>query len=490
MIPGLAPVVGKTITFTLNGNPAGSGITDTNGVATSGTVSLCGATYNATTYPTGAAASFAGDLSFGASSGNNSLTVAKANATVGVTPYTVTYNGNSHTATVTSITGVCGETGATVGTVDVSGTTHVLASGSPYSDTWTFTANPTFNNYNNIAAGPSTTITDTINKANATWTTNPNSKTYGDPDPNPLTTGSGSGFVPADAALVTATYGRASGENVGTYHITATLDPTDVVANYNITNNGADFTINKANATINVTSYNVTYTGTAHTATGTATGVHGESLAGLDLSGTTHTNAGDYPTDPWTFTDATGNYNDDSGTVHDHIDKANATITVTPYHVTYDGNAHTATGTATGANSEDLSSLLDLSGTSHTNAGDYPTDTWGFNIALANGNYNPTSGTVHDIIDKANASITVTPYHVTYDANPHTATGSATGVLGESLTGLDLSGTTHTNAADYPTDPWTFTDVTGNYNNEQRHGSRHHRQDRCDGGGDSLQRDV
>ena len=35
----------------------------------------------------------------------------------------------------------------------------------------------------------------TINQRLATWTTNPNSKTYGDPDPDPLTTGSGSNFV-------------------------------------------------------------------------------------------------------------------------------------------------------------------------------------------------------------------------------------------------------------------------------------------------------
>src|SRR5678815_4350390 len=63
----------------------------------------------------------------------------------------------------------------------------------------------------------------TINKRTASWTTNPNSKTYGDADPSPLTTGSGSNFVPADG--VTATYSRVAGENASppTYHITATL---------------------------------------------------------------------------------------------------------------------------------------------------------------------------------------------------------------------------------------------------------------------------
>ena len=51
----------------------------------------------------------------------------------------------------------------------------------------------------------------TINKRLATWTTNPASKTYGDPDPSPLTTGSGSNFVAADN--VTATYTRVAGES-------------------------------------------------------------------------------------------------------------------------------------------------------------------------------------------------------------------------------------------------------------------------------------
>src|SRR6185369_9608358 len=80
------------------------------------------------------------------------------------------------------------------------------------------------------------------------WTTNANSKTYGDADPVPLTTGSGD-FLAADG--VTATYSRAAGETVlgGPYHITATLSPAAVLSNYNITNAGANFTINARNAT-------------------------------------------------------------------------------------------------------------------------------------------------------------------------------------------------------------------------------------------------
>ncbi len=114
-----------------------------------------------------------------------------------------------------------------------------------------------------------------------------------------------------------------------------------------------------------MTPYSVTYDGAAHTATGTATGVLSEALSGLDLEGTTHTSAGDYNADPWTFTDVTGNYNNVSGTMHDAIAKANATIVVTPYSVTYDGAAHTATGTATGVLSEALSGLGSLRDDAH-----------------------------------------------------------------------------------------------------------------------------
>jgi len=76
-------------------------------------------------------------------------------------------------------------------------------------------------------------------------------------------------------------------------------------------------------------------------------GCQGETLSGLDLSGTTHTNAGAY-TDPWTFTDVTGNYNNDSATVADTIAKADPVCTVTGYSVTYDAAAHTATGSCLG----------------------------------------------------------------------------------------------------------------------------------------------
>src|SRR5207344_3053552 len=148
-------------------------------------------------------------------------------------------------------------------------------------------------------------------------------------------------------------------------------------------------------------------------------------------------------------------------------------INITPYDVAYDSTAHTATGTATGLNGEDLSNLLDLSGTTHTSVGDYPADVWSF---AGNENYNSASGTVHDKITRATlvigpAGINITPYDVAYNSGGHTATGTATGLNGEDLSNLlDLTGTTHTHAGDYPADVWNFA---GNENYNSASGTVH-----------------
>jgi hypothetical protein len=102
-------------------------------------------------------------------------------------------------------------------------------------------------------AGNYTYNTTAVTHANitpkpATWTTADSSKHWNDSDPVPLTTGSGSGFLVADG--VTATYSRAFGEDVGTYHITATLSASGLLTNYDITNSGATFTIEQRHTAI------------------------------------------------------------------------------------------------------------------------------------------------------------------------------------------------------------------------------------------------
>ena len=307
------------------------------------------------------------------------------------------------------------------------------------------------------------TATASITKVQLTVTAPSVTVTYG--DPVPTLTPAITGFVNGEGTGALSTQPTCSttytqGSNAGSAQTTSCFGA--AATNYSFVYVNGTVTVNKANATINVTPYSVTYDATAHTATGSATGVGNVALSGLSLTGTTHTNAGDFPADPWTFTDTTGNYNNANGTVHDVINKANANISVTPYNVTYDATAHTATGSVTGVGNVVLSGLS-LTGTTHTNAGDFPTDPWTFTDTT--GNYNNANGTVHDVINKANANISVTPYNVTYDATAHTAAATATGVGGVDLIGDLTLNTTHTNAGTYSSDSWSFTDPTGNYNN-------------------------
>jgi hypothetical protein len=86
------PVSGKTIAFTLNGNPVGSAATDGTGTATLPGVSLVG--INAGSYPAVIQASFAGDSVYAASSGSATLNVSPldVSAVVGVAKGGIGYN--------------------------------------------------------------------------------------------------------------------------------------------------------------------------------------------------------------------------------------------------------------------------------------------------------------------------------------------------------------------------------------------------------------
>ena len=64
---------------------------------------------------------------------------------------------------------------------------------------------------------------------------------------------------------------------------------------------------------------------------------------------------------------------------------------------------------------------------------------------------------MHDIIDKANAMVTVTGFSGVYDGNPHgVVSSSAKGVNNEDLTGLSIAPTTYTNVPGGLIH-WTFT---------------------------------
>ena len=237
-------------------------------------------------------------------------TVNKANATVVVTPYNVTYDANPHTATVTSITGVNGETGATVGTVNVSvprtppPIPTTTPGRSPAQPTITTSA-PRRSPMSFNKATPTATLA--VTNSPQTYTGSPQAATVG------ITVSS----VPGAVANI-LTGGAATKTNAGTYAVTADFVPTDTT-NYNTLTglSAGNFVIQKATptATLAVTNSPQTYTGSPQAATVgiTVSSVPGAVANILTGGAATKTNAGTYavtadfvPTDTTNYNTLTG----------------------------------------------------------------------------------------------------------------------------------------------------------------------------------------
>ena len=264
----------------------------------------------------------------GLTSASQTETINKANqATLSITAPTSATFGDADTAFTTSGGSGAGALSFSAGTSTacsiVSGKLHVITGTGSCSIT---ASKASDNDYNGTTSAP---FAVTINKANqaALSITAPTSATFGDADATITTSGGSGGGALSFSAGTSTACSIVSGKlhvitGTGTCSITATKASDN---DYKGTTSAAfTVTVDKANANCSsISGYHVTYDGSPHTASGTCKGVDGTTvLAGLDKSGTTHTNAGDYLSDPWTFTDSSGNYNDTSGTVHDQIDKA------------------------------------------------------------------------------------------------------------------------------------------------------------------------
>ena len=155
---------------------------------------------------------------------------------------------------------------------------------------------------------------------------------------------------------------------------------------------------------------------------------------------------------------ADDNYNETSASATVTLQKANADCSgIVGYSGVYDAAYHGASGSCSGIGGESAGTL-DLGATFK----DVPGGTahWSF---TGNGNYNDQSGDVAIVISKADATCTISGYTGVYDAAYHGASGSCSGIGGESAGSLDLGAT----FKDVPggTANWAFTG-NGNYNNQ------------------------
>ncbi|THJ24991.1 MAG: Ig-like domain repeat protein, partial [Nitrospira sp. CG24E] len=255
--------------------------------------------------------------------------------------------------------------------------------------------------------------------------------------------------------------------------------------NYNLTSvatTTAD--IDKADAILDVIGFDGFYDGNQHGATGTATGVLGEPLAGLDLSGTFFSTVGIH-LGAWTFTDVTGNYTDWVDIVEIVLNEAATTTTISASTATSTyGDLVTLTATVTaeagapgrpigmveffdgatslGSTSVSSQDLIDPLASVFT----LDVDTLAAGPHSISAVFTPTTGflgsasTAPMVVNVNKANAVVTGYSGVYDAAVHGAT--AVGVFGENLGGLSVP--MHTDAGAY-LDTFTFTDMTGNYNN-------------------------
>jgi hypothetical protein len=242
-------------------------------------------------------------------------------------------------------------------------------------------------------------------------------------------------------------------------------------ANHLPSSDSRTYTITKAASTTTVVvlgGENFTYDGNEHSATVTVIGA-----GGLNLTLAPEYSCGHVPKDAadtgcvasYTF-DGDANHLSSSDSKTYTIAKAASTTTVIVTggeNFTYDGNEHPATVTVIGAGGLNLTPAPEYS------CGHVPKDAADTGCVASytfdgDANHLASSDSKTYAIAKAVATCTITGYSVIYDGNPKFATDLCTGVKDESLGGLDLNGTKHTDAGNY-TDIWTFTDVTGNYNN-------------------------
>jgi hypothetical protein len=415
-----------------------------------------------------------------APSAQTNVVVNKATPVVTATGGTFVYNGTPQAGGGTATGGAGESLTVTLTYTGTGATTYGPSTTAPsLAGTYSVVAHTDGDANNN--PGDSAPAALTITKADPTVTATGGTFTY---NGNPQA-GSGSATGGGSESLtVTLTY---DGTGSTTYGPSATAP--SLAGTYTVTahtagdanNNAGDsptdaLTINKFNPLMAAFGGTVTYNGNPQAGSGQALGGAGESLpvtlSYQGISGTTYgpsatppTNAGVYLVTAHTAGDANNNAEDSLPNAL-RINKFDTLMAAFGGTFAYNGSPRAGSGQALGGGGESLPVTLSYQGISGTTYGPTATPPTNFGVYLV------TAHTVGDAnnnaedslpnalrINKATATIVVTAYCVAFDGSAHTAVGTATGVLSESLTGLVVSGTMHTAAGTYLADAWSFTNA-------------------------------
>jgi len=157
---------------------------------------------------------------------------------------------------------------------------------------------------------------------------------------------------------------------------------------------------------------NQPFDGNAHSCTGVATGIGGAAVAGSwSYSPASEINAGNYPVSG-TFTSSNGNYTNGTASGTLTIIVATPTLSLNCPKTTYDGNAHSCTGVATGVGGAAVAGSWSIVPASQTTAGSTTV-----NGTFTSGNGNYASGSASGTLTISQAAPTIswaTPAAITY----------------------------------------------------------------------------
>jgi hypothetical protein len=309
--PDGLPVTARTVSFTVDGTTT-SATTDSQGDA-SVDVSVAGLVPG--TYAAGIAASFAGDSSYGASSGVGILTITKGSQSIAFDPLAGRTYGDAPFAIGAAATSGLPVSFTASGDCTVSaGLVHLGAAGSctigaAQAGNATYDAAVSvFRTFGILKATPAVSVIGGAfpYDALAHAATGAVTGIGGAPLGTPAFSYNGNAAVPLDAGRYSVV-GSFAGDS-----------------NYTPATGEAAITIRQATATIVVAGYSGMYDGAAHGATGSAAGVIGENLTSLLTLGGTFTSVPG-GTAQWTFA-GNGNYAPASGTAIVQIAKRLLTV--------------------------------------------------------------------------------------------------------------------------------------------------------------------